>query len=111
MDAEDAAAEAVKEAEYGTMSRETEAPFNEEMTAARQHGHISGPAGERMDNLEQEGYRDADMAAEEAVKEAEYEMMTKELRDGHSRDVKREGEIAEKVLRSVEIEEVEDEDR
>jgi hypothetical protein len=64
-----------------------------------------------MDNLEQEGYRDADMAAEEAVKEAEYEMMTKELREGHSRDVKREGEIAEKVLRSVEIEEVEDEDR
>jgi hypothetical protein len=51
----------------------------------------------------------AEQAAEAAVQEAEYSMMAAEA-EGKIQDLGSEGRVAEKKLRQVEIEEVEDED-
>jgi hypothetical protein len=69
-DAEGPVDEAVKEAEYEMVSTDVEGQYNEENIADRQLRHVRGTAGERAADLETEGYRDADMAATEAVKEA-----------------------------------------
>lgn len=64
---------------------------------------------EEMDQLEKEGYRDAEKAAQAAVEEAEHNMMNTAVTDG-SRDFSKEEAEFERQLRNVEVEEVEDED-
>jgi hypothetical protein len=109
-DAEGAADEAVKEAQYEMMSREAEGQYGEGEIAEKQLQHAGGTRGERVEDLEQEAHHDAEMAAEEAIKEAEYEMMTRELEEDYPGNAGRENEEAERQLRRVEIEEVDDEE-
>lgn len=55
------------------------------------------------------GVNDAERATEEAIKEAEFGMMAElEQMDGYGRDARREDEVAERQLRRVEVEEVDD---
>jgi hypothetical protein len=56
------------------------------------------------------GFGDAEKAAEEAVKEAQFNMMAEEVRVGATTDPQEEERRAERQFRKVEIEEVEDED-
>ncbi|KIW00723.1 uncharacterized protein PV09_07708 [Verruconis gallopava] len=102
-----AADEAVKEAEHETVAREAGGQYVE---PERQPRHAENSPGEQVEDLEQASYHDAEMAVAEAVKEAEYEMMRRELEEGYTGDASREGEVAETQLRKVEMEEVEDED-
>lgn len=110
VDAAAAADAAAKEAEYGMMAKDTDDLYTEDVVAERQLQHVGSLSGERAEDLEAESHFDAGMAAEEAIKEAEYAMMTKELEEGYSGNAKREGEVAERQLRRVEIEEVDDDD-
>jgi len=61
----------------------------------------------RPDRLAREGYQDASNAAEEAIKEAEYNMMIEEIEGRGGGDT---ANRANRQLRRVEMEEVEDED-
>ncbi|KAG9626069.1 hypothetical protein KCU86_g12407, partial [Aureobasidium melanogenum] len=63
-----------------------------------QGGRLLEP--EEVDKLEKAGYNDARKIADEMEKEAEFEMMSREENGGQA---------AEKALRHVEMEEVEDE--
>ena len=64
---------------------------------------------EEVDQLEKEGYGDAEKAAQAAVDEAEHRMMNAEVMEG-GRDFAKEEAEFERQLRNVEMEEVEDED-
>ncbi|KAF2421254.1 hypothetical protein EJ08DRAFT_641462 [Tothia fuscella] len=67
---------------------------------------------EEADRLEKLGYMDSEKAAEEAIKEAEYKIMSEEIDPTASRDLDEETAkfLREKQLRQVEMEEIEDED-
>jgi hypothetical protein len=106
-DAEKAADEAVKEAEFEMMAREEEGTYDEERGPERQ---LRLAAGDKVEDLEQSAYHDAEMAAAEAEREAEYELMRQELEEGYSKDPAREEEVAQRTLKQVEMEEVEDEE-
>jgi hypothetical protein len=116
-DASRAAEEAVKEAVFNTMAsemkdREAEnfddeaAMLERELQEVEREGW-DGVEEARGRAMEREGYVDAEEAAEEAVKEAEYNMMAEEIEGRENGDTEKR---AEKQLRRVEIEEVEDED-
>jgi len=107
-DAQNAANEAEKEAEYEMMAQEgEEGGIDEEKVADRQ---LRKAEGDNADDLERGAYQDAAMAAKEAEREAEYELMRKELEEGFTGDPQQETRAADKTLRQVEIEEVEDEE-
>ena len=63
---------------------------------------------EEMDQLEKEGYRDAEKATQAAVEEAEHMMMSTQDTEGAKNLAEEEVEF-EKQLRHVEMEEIEDE--
>lgn len=106
-DAQKAADEGEKEAQYEMMAREEDGTYAEERVADKQ---LRRAEEDPAEDLEQSAKRDAKMAADEAAREAEYEMMQRELEESFAGRPEKEEQIAERSLRHVEIEEVEDEE-
>jgi len=113
-DASRAASEAVKEAQYNAMAVEAidgEAKNFEEEAARLERELEEVVKGDdlepRSDGIARAAYQDASNAAEEAIKEAEYNMMIEEIEGRGGGDTE---ERSNNQLRKVEIEEVEDED-
>lgn len=86
-------------------SRFVPAAVQAKMKAVKGQGRLLEP--EELERLEKEGYKDASKAVDEAVKEAEFKMMSAEDGTDSLEDAERK---FEQELRRVEIEEVEDED-
>lgn len=109
IDASKAAEEAAKEAEHKMMMAEVETGSSERLDeeAAR---FLREVEMEEAGALRHVGHEDAENAADEAVKEAEYNMMAEEARVGVAADAQEVERRAERQLRRVEMEEVEDED-
>jgi len=104
--AERAAEEAVKEAQYNTMAgSEGRKGVDLDEEAARLEQELQDVEMQGSSHARQAGFRDAEEAANEAAKEAEYNMMIEELEGTEDTEQR-----AERQLRRVEIEEVEDED-
>jgi hypothetical protein len=106
-DAEKAAEEAEKEVQYEMMAQEGEGAQDEGQIADRQ---LKRAEGDQADDLREGALHDAAMAAAEAEREAEYEMMRRELDGDFASNPQQEEQTAESSLRKVELEEVEDED-
>jgi hypothetical protein len=104
-DAARAAEEAVKEAQFNTMSGSQgrmNLDLDEEAARLETELHDVGMQGSHQ--IKHAGLRDAEGAANEAAKEAEYNMMIEELEGTKDTEQR-----AKRQLRRVEIEEVEDE--
>jgi plasmid maintenance system killer protein len=95
--------EAAKEAEHKLMAQEAEVESSENLDEEAERIL-------RQVEMDMPGYGDAEKAAEEAMKEAEFNMMAEEAQKGAPANLQDEGQRAERHLRHVEIEEVEDED-
>jgi hypothetical protein len=102
-DAEKATDEAMKEAQHKIMAREAEIGSSK---------YLDEEAERLLREVEMDetGFADAEKAAEEAIKEAEFNMMAEETQVGGTTNSEEQERRAEKQLRNVEIEEVEDED-
>ncbi|RDI82617.1 hypothetical protein Vi05172_g7402 [Venturia inaequalis] len=97
--AEKVVEEAVKEAQFNTMGKTSDFEEEAEMLDRElQDVEMDG-------DTRQAGLRDAQGVADEAAKEAEFNMMIEELEGSKDTELR-----AERNLRQVEIEEVEDED-
>lgn len=100
-DAARVAEEAVKEAQFNNVGKSSS--LDEE--AERLERELQDIEMQGSSDLRQAGLRDAQGFANEAAKEAEYNMMIEELESTNDTEQR-----AERHLRQVEIEEVEDED-
>ena len=87
------------------VSRFVPSAVQAKIKAVKGEGRLLEP--EEAEKLEQEGYRDAEKATTEALKEAQFRMMNV---DGAKVDLDEEERRFERELRQVEIEDVEDED-